>query len=360
MDTIAPKGDHYFVALHDKSSQLPRIVAILPLTLIHKPGHRVLTWLGNKHFNYLGGLYDTTWLENLDEDSFKSLWSRIKSRLPRYDILSLNDQPSQYPTQQGQRISPFLWLGSAPAPNTAHQLIYPHHNWPELLASMRNKKTRKRMRNEESRLSREGDLQWKVVETEAEIDQHLPTLLEQRRARLQELGITPEKDQAHYLALYREMLVDSLRNGDQNMRMMIITLDTELLAGIVFFTWKNSYFPLINSMTQSHFRRWSPGEYLLRLMMIQGCKEQIHAVDYGPGEDKYKTAWCNQDTALFDTQVPETLLGHIIVGLYRLQSRTKRTIKNTPHLWDIYRKVRKWRHPGKTAPKLADHQVGSQ
>ncbi|MGV6859761.1 MAG: GNAT family N-acetyltransferase [bacterium] len=340
LENIDTKSPHYFITV--RTEETSRILAILPFTLRKQWGCKTLTWLGNKHFNYLGGLYDPQWLDALDEPSFKTLWARIKQQLPPFDVLKLNDQPASTPVG-GERPSPFLWLDQTPSPNTSHQLIYPHHNWPELLISMRNKKTRKRMRNEESRLSREGELGWKTLTTEQEVDHFLPILLQQRLARLKELGIKAEDDQNKYFQLYRRQLTQSLAGKDNGMRMMVITLDKEMLAGIVFFSWRNSYYPLINSMTQSRFRSWSPGEYLLRLMMIQGCEEQITAVDYGPGEDKYKTAWCNHDTSLRETLIPETLTGRISIHLMLGSTQLKRHIKTSPTLWETYRKLRKWR-----------------
>ena len=337
LDNITPKSPehYYFVTLHDQN----QLVAILPFVQRTQLSCRILSWVGNEHFNYYGALYDQAFLKQLSPTNFHLLWERIKKSLPSFDLLSLKNQLSS----AENALNPFEWLNATPSANLSHQLIYPHHDWGKLLISLRGKKTRKRMRNEESRLNREGELRWWEVTSAQEIEQYLPELFSQRENRLHALGIQIHEKTEEYTQLYSGLLISSLDNADRPTRMIIIKLDEHLLAAIVLFKWKNAYYPLINSITETRYRNWSPGEYLLRIMMTLGCEEKIEFVDYGLGEDGYKTAWCNHTTPLFDTLIAETNKGKLVSSAIHHQQQLKRKIKHSPKLWELYRRLRKWR-----------------
>ncbi len=326
---------HYFVTLNIDEEA----VAILPFTLTRRMGCRTLTWLGNKHSNYLGGIYSQELVASLEKDSFERLWQEVKRILPHFDILWLTPQLGGTTDSQ----TPFAWLNMTPSANTSHQMLYPHHDWTQLLHVSRSKKTRKRMRNEENRLGREGTLCWRRLHSETDIKHYLPELLQQRETRFAERGITHQENLDEYTQLYQKMLVQSLDNEEQPTRMLILKLDDRLLAALILFKWKQAYYPLMISMTNSRYRSWSPGEYLLRIMMVEGCEEEIEFIDFGPGEDRYKTSWCNATTPLFDTVVAETLYGKLVTFSVCRYIELKRKIKHSPRLWALYCNVRKWR-----------------
>ena len=314
-----------------------KIVALLPFYLRVKYGIRLLGWLGDDHFNYRGGILDKDFLASLDHDSFLVLWKMIENELPGYHVLWLTNQPRYL----NDSLSPFCWLGELPAPNSGHQLVFQHHNWDQLFAELRSKSTRKRMRNEESRLSREGNLSWKKVGDIDEIYRYLDILFQQRKERFKLLGIPLEEDINHYIKFYSDLLNTALKSGSGFVYMIIIELDNSVLATMVLAEKNGRIYPLINSMTNSRFQQWSPGDYLLRIVIKSACEGKAELIDFGPGENNnYKSAWCNSKTELFETIRGRRLTGVVLASLIITATTLKRRIKQSPRLWACYRSLR--------------------
>lgn len=317
-----------------------QIVALLPLCLRQLRGIRILSWLGDEHFNYMGGVYETHFLQSLDEAQFNTLWRAVCDQLPTFHVLWLTHQALEINHHQ----SPFRWISQYPAANSSHQLLFPHHDWDELLKTLRSKSTRKRMRNEESRLSREGELSWKRVTEANEIAHYLNTLFSQREERFKVLGIEQEADIAAYQDFYLALLKGSLERQDDLAYMMVIELDEEVLATIVIAQTGDKLYLIINSMTNSRFQQWSPGDYLLRLVMQAACEQKALLIDFGLGEDSnYKTAWCNNTKTMFESIQGRGLIGIPIAALLSSVIQAKRTIKQSPRLWRWYCEYRMWR-----------------
>jgi len=308
-------------------------VALFPMCVRNKNGIRILSWLADEHFNYQSGLFDPDFLAALDEDSFLPLWKNIEKLLPTYHVLWLTNQPSHISNIE----SPFRWIDRHSSPNSSHQLIFKHHNWDDLLKELRSKSTRKRMRNEESRLSREGNLRWKKVDSEDQLEYYLDELFRQREERFKLLGIKLETNIESYKNFYIELLKESIHDENPFVSMMVIELDEVVLATILLAEKDEKIYPLINSMTSSEYQKWSPGDYLLRLVIQDACEKESKLIDFGLSEDNnYKTAWCNSKTEIFESIKGKGLTGRILAGIIYSEILLKRKIKQSPKLWSCY------------------------
>ncbi len=322
-----------------------RPLALLPLSIRREKGLRILSWLGDRHFNYPGPLFDPSFLGSLDETRFRALWRRIDAVLPRHDVVWFN---SQLPSVGGA-VSPWQWLDRRPAPNSAHRLAFAHHDWPRLLAELRGKKTRKRMRNEESRLSREGEVAFEVVDDADRLAEALDALFVQRNARFRALGIPVESRLDDYRRFYLGLLRASVagETAPDRYYLLRLTLDGEMLAALLVAEKEGIAYPLINSMTLSRYSRWSPGDYLLRHLIRDACDRKLQAIDFGLAEDSnYKTAWCNQRMETYETIRGRTLQGQLAAALITVRTAAARKIKHSPRAFACYRFFRSLRSEG--------------
>lgn len=314
-----------------------KVVALFPFYLRVYYGFRILGWLGDDHFNYHGGLIDREFLTLLDHDNFPDLWSKVENELPDYHVLWLTHQPRYL----YESLSPFRCIGDLPAPNSGHQLVFQHHRWDQLLAELRSKSTRKRIRNDESRLSREGSLSWKRIDTIDEVNRYLDILFQQRKDRFRRLGIPLEENIKQYINFYSDLLNQAIKSGSDFVHMMVLELDGTVLATMVLAEQNGRIYPLINSMTNTRFRQWSPGDYLLRIVIRNACDENAGLIDFGLAEDNnYKTVWCNTKTELFESIKGRGLAGAAIASLFIAGITLKRRIKQSPRLWAWYRSLR--------------------
>lgn len=314
------------------------LLALLPLMIHPLAGVKALSWLGDDHSNHQGGLYKKAFLEALTPDRFQRLWSRVVSSLPMaVDIVNLRSQAKNL----GSLANPIQHLGhNIESANICPQLIFPHHQWTSLAAELRSKKARKRMRNEENRLSREAKIEWRFLEQTDEITRFLPELFRQRRLRFQELGIASEADESQYLNFYKHLLLQSAKRKDTFCRLLIITADGEMIAATLLLQNQDCLYPLLISMTEQRLRQWSPGDYVLRLALQYACDEQLACVDMGPGQQTYKTAWSNHKAEQFETVIGASPKGKVLSYAIRAALHSKRIIKNTPWLWHTFGKLR--------------------
>ncbi len=310
-----------------------KVVVILPLCIIRNKGIRFLSWLADEHCNYQGALFDSDFLRGLNKSDFQKLWLQIEGLLPKFDVLWLRNQVLNINGTE----SPFRWIDQHTSPNSGHQLVFKHHNWDELLIELRSKSTRKRMRNEESRLSREGELSWKRVSDQVEVEFYLNELFDQREQRFKLLGIDLESNVSLYKDFYLKLLTSSVNEPTPFVYMMVVELDQFVLATMLLAESGNMTYLLINSMTSSKYHKWSPGDYLIRLTLQEGCMKQSELIDFGVSEDSnYKTAWCNTKLEMFETIKGQGWLGKGIALLIRNGSLLKRKVKQSPKLWSFY------------------------
>lgn len=308
-------------------------VALFPLCIRKLKGVRVLTWLADDHFNYQGGIFNQTFLTELNKETFLSIWNDIEDLIPDFHVIWLTHQLS---TISGIE-SPFGWIEQHSSPNSAHQLIFKHHHWDDLLKELRSKSTRKRMRNEESRLSREGHLSSKKISNENELEFYLDVLFKQREDRFKLLGIDLETNIESYKSFYLELLKNAVHEKEPFVYMMVVELDDVVLATILLAEKNKIIYPLINSMTSSEYHKWSPGDYLLRLVIQDACNKQVKMIDFGLSEDNnYKTAWCNNKTEIFETIKGKGIVGKLIALFINRGVFLKRKIKQSPKLWSWY------------------------
>ncbi len=320
-------------------------VALLPMMIRREKAVRILSWLGDSHFNFPGGLFHPRFLKTLDRASFQRLWRRIGSVLPRYDVAWFTSQLPQLDDAE----SPMQWLQRRPSPNSAHRLVFEHHDWPRLLIELRSRSTRKRMRNEESRLSREGDVQFEEVDSEQAIDVAIDAVFRQRSLRFRALGIPLESRMADYQRFYRSLLQESLHGATASNRfyLLLLKLDGELLASLLIAEKDGVVYPLINSMTTSRYSRWSPGDYLLRHLIADACERKMVAIDFGLAEDSsYKTAWCNRRIEIYETIHGNGLYGKAVAFAMIGRTSLARRIKQSPRAWAWYQFFRSLKTDG--------------
>ncbi len=320
-------------------------VALLPMMIRREKGVRILSWLGDSHFNFPGGLFQAYFLKGLDRASFQRLWRRIGKALPAYDVAWFTSQLPQLDDAD----SPMQWLHRRPSPNSAHRLVFEHHDWQKLLTELRSRSTRKRMRNEESRLSREGEVVFEEVNAEQEIDAAVDAVFRQRERRFRALGIPLEPRMADYQRFYRSLLQQSLHAANPSSRfyLLLLKLDGELLASLLIAEKDGVVYPLINSMTTSRYSRWSPGDYLLRHLIADACERNMVAIDFGLAEDSsYKTAWCNRRVEIYETIHGNGLYGKAVAFVIIGRTTLARRIKQSPRAWAWYQFFRSLKTDG--------------
>jgi CelD/BcsL family acetyltransferase involved in cellulose biosynthesis len=130
-------------------------------------------------------------------------------------------------------------------------------------------------------------------------------------------------------------------NGRPSVELHGLESDEELLALVGVLTDGRNLSVMINTYTLSDTARHSPGLILI-LHLIQVCADRgIVSFDIGAGQAQYKSWFCKQPIALFDSFLPLTPLGRLFAIGVGTANALKREIKNSPALWNTYRTLRR-------------------
>lgn len=322
------------------------LVTILPMMITRQCGLRVLSWIGDAHLNYHGGLYLHSHIAPLGYREIHALWAEIEKRLLRHDVCVLRQQPVEF----AGLISPFHYFDPLPAADQSHQIHLPDHDYDGFLKATRSKATRKRYRNAENRLNKLGECRF-AWHTDPESGAHwIDRLFAQRNARFESLGIPLEKNRQAYQDFYKQLLKQNTGNPRRQALVSVLTLDGDPLAIGFSYQGQDQVQAMLSSITADDRQKHSPGEILLRKELQSYCDDaEVNVIDYGVGSDTYKLAWCNAQTPLFETYRPRSLLGHCLVPVLRTCIWSKRQIKSSRRLWRGLRKLRSFLPPRKKA-----------
>jgi CelD/BcsL family acetyltransferase involved in cellulose biosynthesis len=142
-------------------------------------------------------------------------------------------------------------------------------------------------------------------------------------------------------AFLRSACHQGLGDGRPSIELHGLKIDDELLALFGVLADGQSLSVMVNTYTLSDNARHSPGLILI-LHLIQACADRgIGSFDLGAGDAQYKSWFCKQPVALFDSFLPLTPVGHLSAVALDMTNTLKREVKNSSALWNAYRGLRR-------------------
>lgn len=172
---------------------------------------------------------------------------------------------------------------------------------PSMEAKAFEAATRKKsLKRHWNRLHREGDVSIRHLRSAAEVQPVLPELFEQHRARWHADGLPSQFDEPEQRRLY-ELLTDEL-DAMGALRFTEVRLDGKLVAAHFGMhahartTWyKPSFDPA--------FRAHSPGEVLLRALVLEAIDEGADEFDFTVGDEPFKFRFATVVRDVVDVRV---------------------------------------------------------
>ncbi|MGI9385207.1 MAG: GNAT family N-acetyltransferase, partial [Methyloligellaceae bacterium] len=215
-------------------------------------------------------------------------------------------------------------------------------DWDALYTSKTSAKMRSNDRRSERRLAQHGALRFRVAQTREERRRMLDSLVAQKSARFQQLGLPNFFDKPHIRAFY-ERLSESCDGHDaQSVFISALELDGACIAVNLGMTQGTSFHGMIVSMAGGAVDRFGPGRVLLRRSIEHLCREGFKEFDFGVGEDPYKDHWCDETVERPDVLVPLNAKGLVFVAALKHFLKTKAFIKQSPLLWRLFSCYRRY------------------
>ena len=309
------------------------VLFILPLAIVRSAFVHRLTWLGTPLADYNAPILSKDFRKHIASGQFKALWHEILQILPSFDVSDLSKQPEMV---SGQR-NPMLELSHSVNASGAHSVsLVP--DFDALYAVKKSKSGRSRERKRERKLAEVGPIDFLVHEDVGEIDACINRLIEMKTKSFAAMGVANVFEQNGNDDFYRKLATqEDTRHITQVTELRVNDECQATNWGIVF---KGRYYYVMASYVQNELSRYAPGTLQLNKIIKWAAENNIDVFDFTIGDERYKLSWADNSIDLHDHLSANSLLGLIFVAPHLLQRKMKRFIKQTPALWELYRKGR--------------------
>jgi CelD/BcsL family acetyltransferase involved in cellulose biosynthesis len=242
---------------------------------------------------------------------------------------------------QGAR-NPFALLARMRSPSDAYKLAL-ERDGEALLDRLLGNEQRKKMRKKERALALLGTLACRRAETTADVDRILAVFAAQKAGRLRDQGLANPYAVPAVAEFIREAAsagqgagksaveLYALYAGERIVATFGAAVDARRLSGM-----------FISFDPRPEVARASPGDLLVKEVILMQCRRGLATFDLGIGEARYKAAFCNIREELVETAFAVSLKGGAYLTASRPARRAKRWIKRTPWAWRAISQTRSW------------------
>ena len=307
--------------------------ALFPMGITKRAGLRTLSWLGGEHADYKGPLLDRDLHRTLTDETTRAMFDKAFAMVPGIDAVRLLDMPAEI----DGAANPLLTYRNQPSPVASHQLTL-DGSFDALYKARRGASSRKKLRQKLRRLEdAAGPSLMKLAATPHRRSKAISTLIEQKRARLTEMGVTDMFAAPQVRAFYRAL-------AEQHPEICQLSTfemgDTPVAAnwGLV---WGDRYYYVLSTMTDGEYRTQSPGQLHLNALIAWSIDRGLKVFDFTAGDESYKGDWCDASTDLFDVYLGLTMKGRLLSFGQARARAAKRYIKHSHWLWPAAKKLRK-------------------
>lgn len=314
------------------------ILFLLPLATRPAAFTRELVFLGTELCDYNGPLLAPDFVAAVPAGRFVVLWQAILAQLrahPRlaFDVVRLEKLPPKI----GAQDNPLLSLDTTLNPSGAYATPLVG-SWDEFYAAKRSAGTRSRDRGKRKKLASHGALAFVEPHDDAAILATLDMLVAQKSRAFARMGVASIFAQPGCLDFYRALFTDAAARRLTHISRLDCGAGT--VAVNLGLTFRRRYYHLQASHDDGEFARFGPGTAHLHELLAAAIGRGFTTYDFTIGDEPYKRDWCDGVTPLFDHFSPASARGLILYVPMAAKARLKRLIKQTPALWDAFRRLR--------------------
>lgn len=314
------------------------ILFILPLSTRSIGLSRHLEWLGGALNDYNAPLLAATFSNRVDSTQFKQLWRSITRLLHsqprfRYDLIRFEKMPETV----GGQSNPMLFLGVTLNPSGSYATPLAG-SWDTFYTAKRSASTRRRDRTKRNRLADFGEIRFITMKDTRATLNAFSTLTEQKARSFARMGVANLFLRPGYTEFYRALATDSKTRHLTHISQLDVGSQT---AAVNFgLTFRGRYYYLLASHSDGELSRFGPGAAHLHELLRYAIEHKFEAFDFTIGDEPYKMDWCDAAQILYDHMSAANWRGALSVASALTLQKFKRKIKQTPLLWNAFKKVR--------------------
>jgi len=319
------------VVLYDRN----RAVLGLALEVVRSGPFRIARLAGGAHAN---GNFPP--LTRSDADAPLASFVQALPRLladarPGIDLLMLE---RLVPRWQG-RTNPFMALRHTPSPNVALAIdLSPGFNG--VLDRSHGARRRKRYRYQTRRFSEVGAIRRIRPANAKEAIAVVNAFFSMKGERLRRMGIADTFADEPVRAFFRRLFSDAAETPKPLFRLDALEVAGKLRAITGSSVSGDRLICDFAAIADDDLTGYSPGDYLFYGNIEEACHEGFATYDFGVGDEPYKRHWCDLETRHFDVRIPLNAKGRLLAAMLDGEAALKTTIKRSPVLWRILKRLR--------------------
>ncbi len=197
------------------------------------------------------------------------------------------------------------------------------------IAQLKSKSVFKEARRKGRKLTEQG-VEFSEIRTEAEREKALLSLMEYKRRRLQETGITRDPWSEKQERFFKNAL-NSYSDDYAQTTLLALRRNDEIVAVALAFVSDREFHGSLISMGEEHWYKYSPGSVLICRIIEWALERGIRQFYFGPGSHGYKKHFGAQTYSLGRILVPVTAKGRSYMALRtlkRIKDELFQTIKS--------------------------------
>ena len=234
--------------------------------------------------------------------------------------------------------NPLAALPHQPSPSAAFGTTLTAHP-DDLFATKLSKDTRKKLRKKEARLAELGALAHVVASTAQERATILHQFFAQRLERFRAQNIVSGFDDPQMRSFIERASAGAHR--EVGIELHALYVGDRVVAVYGGASHRGCWSGMFNSFdADPGIAKSSPGDLLLMKVIAGECAAGRTHFDLGIGEARYKAALCDEVIPLFDTFLAATVKGWCFIKLQALALRAKRSVKQSPRLFALAKRLR--------------------
>jgi CelD/BcsL family acetyltransferase involved in cellulose biosynthesis len=239
------------------------------------------------------------------------------------------------PEHIGAQGNPFLTLSVSPNPSGAYLTALPA-DWDTFYAAKRSSSTRRRDRSKRKRLADGGEVQMATPVVPEDSLATLDVLIAQKRRAFARMGVPDIFARPGYPEFY----TDLVSRAPALVHVSRLQIGPAYAATNLALVFRGRYYHVLASYDDGPAARFGPGAAHLRELMRYAIERGCDTFDFTIGDEPYKRDWCDTELKLYDHVAAMTPRGWLVAGPMALARRLKRTIKQSPFLWDAITRLR--------------------
>ena len=311
---------------------------LLALGIERSKGLNIARFLGGRDANYAMPLCQPGIAFSPDDlRALLAQAARLATRKP--DLFVLANQPE---TWEGVA-NPFAALPRQPSPSYGYMTALALDG-EALVRAKLSTDAHKKLRYKLRKLAARGEVKLLTPQDLPDPSNVIAVCQAQKAARFRALGIaggTETKDEAAFL---HQACRPDAATGQAAMQWYALACAGDIIAVFAGGEHRGRLHGMLTSFDMTpEIANYSPGDHLMQRLLVHSCQRGLRALDLGIGESRFKSTWCGQAEPLFDCLIPASAQGRLFAAMETARLAIKRHIKQTPWLWAMVLRARKWK-----------------